>query len=409
MKTYDVAVIGSGPAGLLAAGRCSKAGLRVLLIEKNARLGLKLLASGSGQCNITNTDALEKMIQHFGDKERFVRKALQTFTSDNLLEYFQDRGVAFVKMENGKVFPKSRKAEEILKALEMELQSNGVNVQTNQNVEQILKQTDHYRIETSDQNYQSRCVLIATGGKSYPNLGTTGDGYKWAQQLGHTIVRPKPALAPVYNASFELLDLAGMTFRNVDISLWRNQKKLLEVTGDLLITHKGLSGPVILDNSRFFEKGDQIQINFARFRNESDFRHGFMMNLESLRRASIKRMLDSYDIPKRLIDKLLEITATRPDTKCAELPKNNRNALIKALTGFPFVIENVGDYQVAMATAGGVSTKEINSKTYESRIIDDLYFAGEVLDVDGNTGGYNIQFAFSSAYMASETIIDKLR
>ncbi len=310
-------------------------------------------------------------------------------------------------MDNGKVFPEDRKATSILKALNHYNHENNVKIAVDEGVESIKKNETHFKVETRKQVYSATQVIIACGGKSYPNLGTTGDGYNLAKALGHGIVDPKPALAPIYNKSFELLDLSGMTFKEINLSLWRGQKKIKDFHGDLLITHKGLSGPVILDHSREFEIGDRLCINFVRFRNEADFKSGFEKSLVSHKRSSIKRMLDFYDVPRRLIDRILKLTDTKPELKCAELPKNNRKAIIKALIAFPFEIEEVGDYNVAMATHGGVSTKEVNSKSYESRKVENLFFAGEVLDVDGNTGGFNIQFAFSSAYMASEAMIVK--
>jgi len=407
MMIYDLIVVGSGPAGLFAAGLCGKAGLEVLLIEKNDRLGLKLLASGSGQCNISNTKPHDELIKEFGDKERFVRNALYKFGSVDLIQFFEDRGVEFETTSQGKIFPKSRKAIEILDALRMFIKESKVEVIKSEGVESLEKDNEIYKVVTSSNTYSSKSVLIATGGKSYPNLGTTGDGYKLAKAMGHKIVKAVPSLTPVFNPNFELGDLSGMSFRDIDISVYRNQKKVKDLNGDLLITHKGLSGPVILNNSRDLEVGDTIQINFVGFRSEEDFRKGFEKNVTSHSKSSIKKMMDQYDVPKRLTDKILELTKTNPDLKCAELPKQNRKEIMKLMQSFPFEVTGVGDFNIAMATHGGVSTKEINSKTYESRVFDKLYFAGEVIDVDGNTGGYNIQFAFSSAYAVYNAIINE--
>lgn len=402
---YQIIVIGAGPAGLMAAVECGRGGQSVLVLEKNEKVGKKLLASGSGQCNITNSIPQDQFAEQFHDKARFVRKALYSFGPEQLIRRFEEWGVPMDTVAGGKVFPKSRKATDVQKALLKQASAAGVEIRTKEAVLSVEKSGADFLVKTVSGSYSCNHLIIATGGQSYPSLGTSGDGYQWARSLGHNLVPPRPALAPVQIQESPLAELAGVSLRDARVTLWRKNRKLQEFQGDLLITHTGLSGPVILNNSRYIDAKDVLRLNLVKFGNEDAFYKGFTELLQSNGKYMVRKVLDIYDVPRRLLELILSLAEVPQDTRCAEVNKTQRNTLAKLLFAFPLTVYEVGPFEEAMVTAGGVSTLEVNSGTMESRLVPGLYFVGEVLDVDGVTGGYNIQFAFSSAVTAARNIL----
>ncbi len=407
--SFDLIVIGAGPGGLMAAIECAAAGLKVMVLEKNEQPGKKLLATGGGQCNLTHELPLDAFAENYHEKSRYVRKVLYHFPPDALRSYFETLGVALEVTPQGKVFPRSKKASEVLEALLRKLKASHGVVTVKAAVEKVLKTSDGFSVETAKETYASRCVLLATGGKSYPSLGTSGDGYALAQGLGHTIELVRPSLAPVKTEEDSLTDLAGISIQEAWISLWRKNKKVKAYQGDLLITHEGLSGPVILNNSRDFLPKDIIKINFVRFSDEEGFSKGLAAHLNAYGKYSVRKTLDYYDVPRRVMDRILEISGIPLEIKSAELTRPHRAALAKTLLSFSLTLKEVGGFDDAMATAGGVATGEVNPNTMESRVVPKLFFAGELLDVDGVTGGFNLQFAFSSGYTAAQGIQKALK
>nr|WP_300089824.1 NAD(P)/FAD-dependent oxidoreductase [Sedimentibacter sp.] len=404
---YDVIIIGAGAAGLFAA--LSIKDKSVLLLEKNSVAGRKILLSGAGQCNFTNSCEMSEFLTRYGERGRFLKTALFGFTNKQSMEFFHKSGVPVVIREDGKVFPVSFKSSDIVDALTEKCRENNVKILYDASVEKVSRDESEnmFLVKAGKTTHACTNLIIAAGGKSYPNTGSAGDGYHFAKSLGHTIEQPKPCLAPVYVENYRFKDLSGISFENIKISLWRNNKKIKEFSGDMLFTHVNISGPVILNNSRYMEKGDVVKINFTRFSNAEEFKRDFEKMIFSSGKYNVKTVLKSLDMPKRFTDKILEIAGIEEDKMCSELDKNKRKKLMEMLCEHCLTVERLGDYNIAMATKGGVNTSEINQKTMESKIVHGLYFAGEVIDYDGDTGGFNIQAAFSTGHLAAESINKK--
>lgn len=411
MQSYDVIIIGSGPAGMFAAINSGGKGRRVLVLERNSSAGKKLLISGAGQCNLTHDGRIKDFLNYYGDNGRFLKHSLSKFSNNDLMDFFRRRGLDFVSNDNGKIFPETLRSGDVLNILLEECRKRNIDIKYGQRVEAVNYKEDSlmFLVNTKEQGYKSRFLIIATGGKSYGNTGSTGDGYHFAKKLGHTIEKPLPSLTPLYIKDYAFEELSGTSFENVPFSIWRNNKKIKSCMGDILLTHRNISGPGIINSSRYVLPGDIIKINFMGVKNEEGFRAAFIENISSKGKLMIKTILREYPLSKRFIDKLIEIADIPQELKCGELNKKTRNKLIEMLIGFPMEVEKSGDFHLAMATRGGVSLKEVSPKTMESRIIKGLFFAGEVLDIDGDTGGYNIQAAFSMGKVAAESIIKNMK
>ncbi len=400
---YDVIIVGAGASGLFSA--LSIKNKKVLLIEKNKEPGKKILISGAGQCNYTNNCTLDEFLIRYGKRGRFLKSALYNFTNKDAMEFFYNVGVKSFIREDNKVFPKSLNASDILDALISCCKKNGVDFLYGSPVENIMYGEDKlFIVKTSKSTYVSCNLIIATGGISYPNTGSTGDGYKLAISLGHKIIKPTESLTPIYTENYDFKDLSGISFANIAVALWRNNKKINEFNGDFLFTHVNLSGPVILNNSRYIEKGDILRINFTSYKNSEEFKSHFENLILTSGKMNVKTVLKSYNLPKRFIEKIIKLASIREELICSQLDKNKRNKLIELISNHPFKVEKLGGFHIAMVTKGGVSTEEINQKTMESKIIPHLYFVGEVIDYDGDTGGFNIQAAFSTGKLAADSI-----
>jgi predicted Rossmann fold flavoprotein len=405
MIKKDVLIIGAGPAGIFTGINIDGGKLDTVILEKNSSAGKKLLISGGGQCNITHSGNISDFLDKYGDKKRYIRNVLYGFTNEDLVEFFRKRGLEMKTEESGKIFPKTRKAEDILNILLNELKKNNVEVEYNTQVLDVEYEDmiEKYIVKTSGKNYEAKNLVIAVGGKSYPNTGSTGDGFTIAKKLGHKVVKPKLALTPIYIKVYPFKDLSGISI-NVSLSLWRESKKIKETTGDMLFTHINLSGPVVLDFSRYVNPGDVLKINFLTDKNKEFFRKEVIASLQNYGSKHIKTFISDLDIPNRLGEKIIEISEIKKDKICAEITKEQREKLIKNLIEMSLTVDRLGDYHLAMVTAGGVDLSHINRKTMESKLIKNLYFAGEVMDIDGDTGGYNIQWAFSSGYAVGKSI-----
>lgn len=409
MENVDVIVIGTGPAGLFAAIGLGGEERKVLVLERNPSAGRKLLISGAGQCNVTHDGNIKDFLKFYGDNGRFVKHSLFKFSNEDLMNFFKQRGLKLISNESGKIFPQTLKSSDILEVLLKECRKRSADIKYNQKVEDVSHNDEKacFYIKTQDGEYVTKYLVIATGGKSYDNTGSTGDGYTFAKNLGHTIEKPVPALTPLYIKNYVFKELSGISFENLPVTLWRNNKKIKTFRGDVLLTHKNISGPGILNFSRYVLPDDILRINFVGAEREEGFRSEFIEKVTSNGKLLVKTILREFPLPKRFIDKLLEIVNLPEELKCAELNKKTRNKLIEMLIGFPMEVERLGAFHIAMATRGGVSIKEVSPKTMESRIVNGLYFAGEVLDIDGDTGGYNIQAAISMGRLAAQAIIEK--
>lgn len=408
LSRYDAIIIGAGPAGLFAAIELGYQNKKVLLLEKNDKAGKKLLLSGAGQCNVTQAGLMDDYANHYGNQYKYIKKALQNFTNSDTINFFEERGLVMEVLENGKVFPKSRSASDVLKLLLKECDKYGVEIRYNKEVIRIMKDEGFYRVETDYLNYRADFVIIATGGMSYPQTGSTGDGYEFAVSLGQKIVEPSPALTPVEIKDFPFKSLAGISIENLPFAIWRNGKKIKDCEGDVLFTHKGLSGPGILNNSRWMDKNDQLFLNFIKEVDIQAFHKKLLDEIDVHGKDMIKTVLRKQNLPKKLLEVLLAHIQISEEARCAQINKQTRNTIVNSLTNFPLEISRMGGYHLAMVTAGGVDMKQINPTTMESRLNKSLYFIGEVLDIDGDTGGYNIQAAFSMAKLCAKGICKAL-
>jgi predicted Rossmann fold flavoprotein len=406
-KTLDAIVIGAGPAGMFASQLLAGGGLTVLLLERNDTAGKKLLLSGQGQCNLTHAGRIEDFFCHYPEKERFVKHSLYAFDNNRLLEFFRVAGITFLTDDNGKIFPSSRKAEEIRKCLVNNCRLSGVKVEYNAFVSRLTRLKDGiYKVSSQKKDFISRNLLIATGGRSYPATGSTGDGYNFARLLGHNIITPRPALSSFVIDEYPFHNCAGISFKNIKVKLIPKKNRPVIRSGDLLLTHKGLSGPVILHLSRYASDGDELRINFTQEQNKEKSKADFL-NVCSVERSGSVRSLLKRSLPERIADALLAEAGFSTGTVISQLNKKNLLDLCTLLYDYPMRIKSAGNFDEAMVTAGGVDCREIEPRSMESKLHKGLYFIGEVLDVDGESGGYNLQFAFSSAYAAAQDILKK--
>lgn len=302
--------------------------------------------------------------------------------------------------DQGKVFPQSRRASDVLNALVRNIRNPGEQILCGITVTSITKRAEHFHVISENEKWLAHNVLISTGGKSYPSLGTTGDGYRLAEKLGHRVVPVRPALAALEISHFLLDGLAGISLENIPITLWRDGKKVDEYHGDLLVTHDGISGPVILNNARYFKPMDLITVNLTTHRQQETFQKSLQGQAEESGKKTVRSILKRESVPQRLLDRLLELAGIAPELTCGNLSREQRKEISKYLTALPLEVKGVKNFETAMVTAGGVATEEVSGARMSSTLVSGLYFAGEVLDVDGMTGGYNLQFAFSSGYAA---------
>ena len=408
-ERYDLTVIGGGPAGLAAACFAARGGLNVCLAEKNAQPGKKLLMTGSGQCNLTQEGDIREFFAHYGKASRFISPSLLNWTNQQLRDYFTSLGVETEDRGDGKVFPVSRRSRDVQDALVNSCRKAGVRFLYKTRVMTVSREGHLFKVKNQDnQIVSSRFIMIATGGKSYPSTGSTGDGYDLAESLGHRIIAPYPVLSSVCLRNNPFVSCSGMSFPS-EIQVLRKTKKAAEYRGDLLLTHKGLSGPVILNNSRNLRQGDSLKIGLYPGDKRANFEAHLIEAASRSGKKRLRRFICERGIPEKLADTVFHSCGTASDITLAQLSKEGRKKLLDYLYAFPVVIQTVGGFNIAMATGGGIDLKEVNSKTMESRVCDGLFFAGEVLDVDGDTGGYNLQFAFSSARLAADGLIKKGR
>ena len=366
--------------------------------------GAKLLLTGSGQCNITHTGTVAEFLSHYGKNGRFLKPALHGFTNDDLVRFFSERGLGMAAGEDGKVFPETRASADVLSILVRECGKRGVELRCAEQVEEIVQDQEGFIVQTGTTLYRAGAVVITTGGMSYPLTGSTGDGYRFAAALGQPLTETAPALTPLRIGNFPFAALSGISFESLPFSVWRDGKKVADYSGDLLFTHLGLSGPGILDASRDIRAGDGIRLSFVGAMRREEFAADLAKRVQENPGWQVRTILAAYPIPERLNKKLLVLSGIPDDLKCSHFPAAQRSKLVTNCTEFPLTVAALGEYSVAMATRGGVALEGVNQKTMESTIVPGLFFAGEVLDIDGDTGGYNLQAAFSTGYLAAQGI-----
>jgi len=398
-------IIGGGPAGMMAGGTAGSRGLEVLLIEKNRTLGKKLLLTGKGRCNFTNDTDLQGLIDNIPVNGRFLYSAFSKFSNKDLIRFFNDLGVRTKVERGGRVFPESDRAEDILKALERYIRDNNVRV-IHGEVKRVLKEDNRVLgVILSDGRFiASDSVIVATGGLSYPQTGSTGDGYRFARELGHSIVPPKPSLVPLEIEEPWVSDLQGLTLKNVSIKVFDQfGKEVYTDLGEMLFTHFGISGPIVLSASSHMRDIDK-----NRYRIVIDLKPG--LTEEALDRR-VQRDFEKYSrryfinslgelLPRSLIPVVVELSGIPRDKYVNQISREERRILVKLLKGLNLTVSRFRPIEEAIVTSGGVNVSEINPSTMESKLVKGLFFAGEVIDVDGYTGGFNLQIAFSTGYVA---------
>lgn len=408
---YDFIVIGGGPAGMMAAGRAAERGMKVILLEKTNHPGKKLLMCATGRCNVTNTAPLNIFIKVYEKGGHFIRTALETFDNERLRSFLTSYEVETVVENKGRVFPKSQRADSVLKALEAYLYGHKVTLQTNSPVLRIQAGDNRVQgVETSQGDIFGRNILIATGGLSYPATGSTGDGYRLASSVGHTISPLYPAIVAFETAETWVKSVQGTPIKNVSIAAYQQGKKILEHfgVGEALFTHYGISGPAILDMSKrlveCLPKGP-IQIH-VDFKPNHAFHELDTLLLDRVKRHGSKAIKSclTFFIPEKLVSILLNLCNIDPQKKAAQITASERKKIQKHLKGLHLTLVCHRPVEEAIVTAGGINLNEVNTKTMESKLREGLYFAGEVLDIDGPTGGFNLQAAFSTGYLAGDSI-----
>lgn len=412
MKTnnYDVIVIGSGGAGMIASITAKKQGKKVLLLEKLPALGAKLKATGGGKCNLTNTLSSEEFMNSFGKNGRFMTTAINMLNRDSLREFFLNIGVQTDTKDGFRIFPVTHNSSTIIKALEKELHTLGVDIECNQSVKKLLINENRISgVQTQDTIFNAPNVIVATGGLGYPVLGANGDGYEFAKELGHKITDLYPAMLPVYTKETWVANCTADTIAKAIVKIDLKKAKKLKAIGDLIFTSKGLRGPVILDFSReitpLLEKYDEVPllINMVKGRNEDEVLQVIKKHASSNPDSNV---LDNAAIlvPLSVAKELCKIVNADITLKFKEQNGEVRNNLIKILTNTPLtVIDSVG-FKKAMITRGGVTLKEIDPTTMRSKLVEGLYFCGEVMDLDGPCGGFNLQWSFSSGNLAGHLL-----
>ena len=395
-----VIIIGGGPAGMLAAIKSRKEKNQVTIIEKNKILGKKMLITGKGRCNITSGVDMSEFIKNVPSNGKFLYSSFKNFTNKDILKLLNIP----VKLERGnRYFPVSDKAKDVVDALEKEL--SGVEIVTNTSATEIItKNNEAIGVKTNKGDFFADKIILATGGKSYPLTGSTGDGYEMAKKLGHTITQIKPALVPLVakkESKIQCQQMQGLSLRNVGLKLFNNNKLIYEDFGEMLFTHYGVTGPIILSASSHLVrqelKNPRIEIDLKPALTDEKLDERILRDFETEKNKEFRNALDQL-LPQKMIPVILEILQI--NKKVNEVKKVERQKLVRTLKHFSIEIEGFRDISEAIITSGGINVKEINPKTMESKLIKNLYFAGEIIDVDAYTGGFNLQIAYSTGYTA---------
>lgn len=405
-----IAVIGGGPAGMIAAIKASEKG-EVTLFEKNEILGKKLLITGKGRCNLTNSGTIEEIIEAFGKNGKFLFSSLNQFSNSELMNFFESRGL-LLKVERGKrVFPESDKSSDVLKVLEKELEKKEVIIFKNAKVNKISYLSNgRFEIITDNKNDTFDNLIITTGGKSYPKTGSTGDGYVFAKSLGHSVTSLRPFLIPLETNQEDIKEMMGLSLKNVILKVEVKGKIKGEEFGEMIFTHFGISGPIVLTLSNYvvdgFSRGNQpinCYIDLKPALSREDLERRILRDFEKYANKLFKNSLDDL-LPKKMIPIIIKRSGIFEEKKVNQISKNERKILIELLKNFKVEISGTRPLSEAIVTSGGISLKEIDPKSMESKIIPRLFFAGEILDLDGVTGGYNLQEAFSTGFLAGQNV-----
>ncbi len=415
-----IVIIGGGPAGMMAAISAKEANqeAEVIILEKMERLGRKLLITGKGRCNITSSLDISEFIKNVPGNGMFLYSAFNKYTNEDIIKFLEDKGVEVKEERGNRVFPVSDKSQDVLDAFVSRLKELKVKIKTNMEVTGIEKDNNAvkgvtYINHNKEEYMEADKIILATGGKSYSSTGSTGDGYKIAQELGHTITKIRPSLVPMETYEKSLCkELQGLSLKNVGIKIIdiKNNKEIYNDFGEMLFTHFGVSGPTILSASAHIlrykdaekllkEKQIKLFIDLKPTLSIEKLDLRIRKDFEEVKNKQFQNSLDKL-LPKKLINPIVELSEINPTKKVNEVTKEERLRIVNLLKNFQVTLKNFRDIEDAIITAGGISIKEINPSTMESKIIKNLYFAGEIIDVDAYTGGFNLQIAYSTGYVA---------
>jgi len=410
-KKYDIVVIGAGPAGLMAAIESHNSSSKICILEKMHKPALKLKITGKGRCNITNNASRDDFIKRFGKNGRFLKYAFSEFFNTDLLKYFENEGVQF-KLERGeRWFPVSDKAIEIADVLLNKVRSKDIELYTKTEVVAVKQSPNNYFLITlkNKGTIQTKKLLIATGGKSYPKTGSTGDGYKLTSQLGHTITPLSPSLVPLETGGDTANKLQGLSLKNINAIIICDNKKITEQFGEMLFTDFGVSGPIILTlslaviNLLHEKKLPLLTIDLKPALDHKKLDQRILREINDHSKQNFKTMLKRL-LPQKMIPVFIDLLQIPENKQLSQINSEERKRLRMLLKEFKLEISGYKSYDHAVVTAGGISLKEINPQTMESKLVPGLYFAGEVLDLNGETGGFNLQAAFSTGWIAGQSL-----
>ena len=409
MNHFDVIVVGAGPAGLLAAGRAAESGGKVLVLEKMRQEGRKLLITGKGRCNITNDAAIDDFITQVYPNGRFLRNAFLQFFSRDIIDLLHKYGVESTLERGGRYFPASNKSADVLKALLKWVRELKVEIRCGQRVEKLIVENRTMQgIQANGQKFMVRRVILATGGNSYPATGSNGEGYELAKRVGHSIEKVRPALVPLVTEGKVAQKLQGLNLKNVKAVVWVNDKKRGEDFGEMIFTHFGLSGPIILTLSRTvvdeLHKKNKVEVtvDLKPALDEQKLDNRLLRDLNEHGKKKIGNIF-RYWLPATMVPVFIDLLELDPEKECHQISSKERKQIRHLLKNLRFRITNHRSFKEAIITAGGISTSEIFSKTMESKLVTGLYFAGEMMDVDAGTGGYNLQIAYSTGWLAGNS------
>jgi predicted Rossmann fold flavoprotein len=411
MQEFDAIIIGAGPAGMMAAIRAAERKKKVLLVERNNTPGRKLLISGKGRCNLTNSRDIGEFLGKFSESRNFLRNAFAKFFTEDLMSFFEDAGLGLKAEAGGRIFPRSGRAGDILNVLKAKLKSGNVRLLLNERVRDITVRNKKIEgiLTVSGRRFAAPRVSIATGGVSYPSTGSTGDGYRLARKLGHGIAPVKPALAPIRIRESFIRDWQGISLRNVRLALFAGGKKVEERFGELVFTHFGLSGPIALDLSAAAYdalkpgRPPEISLNFKPALDPGKLDARLLREFKANTRKSINNIFRNL-LPRGIIKGFLEYSGVNGNKSASVVTSGDRKRLLRALLDLRLTVGGVMPAGDGIVTRGGVNVKEINPRTMESVLLKGLFFAGEVIDIDAKTGGYNMQAAFSTGWVCGDNI-----
>ena len=448
---YDVAVIGGGPAGIMAAGRAAELGAKVVLIERNKELGRKFLLTGKGRCNITNSELNpRKFADYYGKQGQFILSAFSIFGVKQAIEFFEKNGLEIKTERGGRLFPKSDKAKDVLLILKKFLKTGKVKIMRNSRVIKISREKNELSgsklrsipsgklssaksqakdnvfgenkitgiLIKRDKKIIAKNYIFCAGGKSYPELGSSGDGFLWAKKIGHTISKPRPSLVPIKIKEKWPKLVQGLSLKNISITLLKDGKKKDSRFGEALFTHFGLSGPIVLDMSKkvgeFLDlplknRGEiKLSLDLKPALNFEKLDKRIQRDFEKYQNKMFKNSLDDL-LPENLIPIIIEFSGINQRKEVNKITRDERHKLVKLFKGIEMTVSGVLGFDRAIVTSGGISLKEIDSKTMKSKLVDNLFFAGEIIDLDGPCGGYNLQLCWATGYVAGQNAANGLK